>query len=230
LPEPFAGIARACLVDRSTIPQISALLTPAEVPAILRKKRYAPVGVWVLLALVAIVVAGVIIMHSDTSTQAPVKPAEVAKTPEPQTPPPPEPKPEPKQVPKAAKPPEPEKKAQRTPEPKQLAAAPEPSTPVPASGITEQPLPEITDQARSTIRGKVKFTVRVDVGPSGTVTDARLDSSGASKYFADRTIAAVRQWKFEPVSINGSEVGQRWRVRFEFVKSGTKVQPQRISP
>ena len=55
-------------------------------------------------------------------------------------------------------------------------------------------------------------------------------SSGGSKYFSERALAAVRQWKFEPVSVNGSEVGQRWRVRFEFVKTGTKIQPQRLSP
>jgi TonB family protein len=104
------------------------------------------------------------------------------------------------------------------------------ATAVPASGILSQPLPEITEQAQSTIRGKVKFTLKVDVAPSGSVTDVRVDSNGASKYFADRAIAAVRQWKFEPVSVNGSEVGQRWRVHFEFVKGGAKVQPQRTSP
>ncbi len=230
LPEPFAGIVRACLqrnpADRSTITQISKLFTEAETPAIPRKKRYAPVGVIILLVLVVVVVAGVMIMHTDTSTSAsaPVKQPESVATPVPQ------PAPEPKQSAKAVKPPEPEKKPELQPPPEKSVPAPKPSVVAPVSGIVEQPLPEITDQARSTIRGRVKFTVRVDVAPSGTVTDAKLDGPGASKYFGDRAIAAVRQWKFEPVSVNGSQVGQRWRVRFEFVKSGTKVQPQRISP
>jgi TonB family protein len=228
LPEPFAGIAKGCLqnnpADRSTIPQISKLLTPSEALPVPRKKG-APVGVIVLLVLVVIVIAGVMIMRSDTSTPAaaPAKSPEAVATPVPQSAQPaPTPAPAPKETAKAVKPPEPTP----TPEP------PPKETPssVPVSGIVEQPLPDITDQARSTIHGKVKFTVRVDVAPSGTVTDAKLDSSGASKYFGERAIAAVRQWKFEPVSVNGSQVGQRWRVRFEFVKGGTKVQPQRISP
>jgi TonB family protein len=227
LPEPFAEIARVCLKrnppDRSTLSQISSLLTAAASPPAPRKRRYAPVGVLILLAVLVIIVVGVFIMRSDTGAPAPVSPPEVVKAPAPQTPPPtppPAPKAEPKQAAKAAK----------LPEPEPPVSAPEPSRIVPASGIAEQPLPEITNQARSTIHGKVKFTVKVDVSPSGAVTEAKLDSSGASKYFADRTLAAVRQWKFEPVSINGSQVGQRWRVHFEFLRSGTKVQPQRISP
>jgi TonB family protein len=111
--------------------------------------------------------------------------------------------------------------------------APEPEPAIsaaPVSGILAQPAPEITDQARSTIHGKVKLSVRIEVAPSGAVTDAKLDPPNGSKYFGERALAAVRQWKFEPVSVNGSEIGQRWRVRFEFVKTGTKIQPQRISP
>jgi TonB family protein len=223
LPEPFAGIARGCLLrnppDRSTIPQISQLLTPPENSVTPRKKRYTPIGVLILLALVVITVAGVMIMQTNTNTAAPVKPAETLKTPEPR---PPAPTPEPRQIAKAAKPTK-SKEPAPTPEPKLETVAP-------ATGILEQPLPDIMDRARNTIHGRVKFNVRVDVNPSGTVTEAKLESSGVSKYFSERALAAVRQWKFEPVNVNGSQVGQRWRVRFEFLKSGTKVQPQRISP
>jgi TonB family protein len=225
LPEPFAGIARGCLLrnlaDRLTIPQISNLLTPPEALVIPRKKRYTPVGVMILLALVVITVAGVMIMQTNTNTAAPapVKPVETVKTPEPQPAPP---TPEPKQIAKATKP----------TQPKEPAPAPETVAPAaaPATGIIEQPLPDIMDRARNTIHGRVRFNVRVDVDPSGTVTDAKLESSGASKYFSERALAAVRKWKFEPVSVSGSQVGQRWRVRFEFLKTGTKVQPQRVSP
>jgi TonB family protein len=218
LPEPFAGIARGCLLrnpaERLTIPQISKLLTPTETLVIPRKKRYTPIGVLILLALVVITVAGVMIMQNDTNTAAPVKPAETVKTPEPQ-PPPPTPQPKQTQTAKAIKP--------REPEPKIESVAP-------ATGIIEQPLPDIMDRARNTIHGRVKFNVRVEVDPSGTVTDAKLESSGASKYFSERALVAVRKWKFEPASVNGSQVGQRWRVHFEFLKTGTKVQPQRLSP
>jgi len=61
------------------------------------------------------------------------------------------------------------------------------------------------------------------------VIDAKVES-GNSRYFSDLALKTVRQWKFEPVNVNGSEAGQRWRVRFEFLKSGTKVQRQRLSP
>jgi TonB family protein len=224
LPEPFAGIARGCLqenpANRFTIAQISNLLGPSARPVPLRKKRVAPLGLWILLALVLVIVAGVIFMHSETGAPAGPHPTQTVKMPEPATP---TPAPQPKQLSKAAKPPEPEKKVEKEPP----EAEPESSGPV--TGIIEQHPPEITDQARSTIRGKVKFTVRVDVSPSGTVTDAKLEP-GASKYFGERALEAVRRWKFEPVSVNGSEVGQRWRIRFEFVRNGTKVQPQRISP
>lgn len=234
LPEPFATIVRGCLdpnpATRSTIPQISSLLAPAEAPSIPRRKRIAPVGVMVLLALIVIIVAGVIFMHSDTSLPTPGKPVEAAKAPEPQTTPLPAPTPEPKQTATVIPPPPIEKKPEPTPVSEKPVAAQETTPAAPVSGILAQPSPDITDQARETIRGKVKFSLRVDVAPSGAVTDAKVDSAGASKYFADRALAAVRQWKFEPVTVNGSEVGQRWRVRFEFVKNGTKVQPQRLSP
>jgi TonB family protein len=221
LPEPFAGIARGCLLrnpaDRSTIPQISKLLAPTEAFVIPRKKRYTPIGVVILLVLVVITVAGVMIMQTNTNTAAPtpVKPTETLKTPEPQASPP---APEPRQTAKATKPAQPKE------------PVPAPETVAPATGILEQPLPDIMDRARNTIHGRVKFNVRVDVDPSGAVTDAKLESTGASKYFSERALAAVRKWKFEPASVNGSQVGQRWRVHFEFLKTGTKVQPQRLSP
>jgi TonB family protein len=91
-------------------------------------------------------------------------------------------------------------------------------------------MPEIPANARRTIRGKVTVNVRVDVDPSGRVTDAKVESPGASKYFSERTLKAVRQWKFQPISVNGSDSGQRWNLRFEFRTSGTKVQPKRLSP
>jgi TonB family protein len=180
----------------------------------------------------------VMFMHTDTNTPVTATAPDAVSTPTPQAAAPaPEVRQEPKQVAKAAKPtpapkqPETKQLETKQPENKQPAAAPETAAPaVPVSGIIEQPLPEIMDRARNSIHGRVRFTVRVDVSPAGTVTDAKVESGGASKYFGDRAVAAVRQWKFEPVSVNGSQVGQRWRVRFEFVKSGTKVQPQRVSP
>lgn len=237
LPEPFGEIARGCLepdvAKRWTIAQVSQRLSDsgggsAAMPP-RKRRKIAPIGVIILLALLVVIVTGVMIRLSESETppaQQPVAP--VATTPEPPASPP-ETKPEPKKESKKAlaKAPEP---VQSEPEAKQPPPAKDVVADVPASGIVSQPLPDILDQARNTIRGRVRVTLRVDVDPAGNVTDAKLDSPGTNKYFGERAMAAARQWKFEPVKVNGSDVGQRWRLRFEFYRTGTKVQPQRVSP
>jgi TonB family protein len=231
LPEPFAGIARGCLernaADRWTVQKISEHLTASATPVPplpSRRRRYlAPSGVLILLVLLVVIVVGVIIQHSETGAPPPAPAVSAIATPAP----PPPAEPEPKPVAKKAAP------VTKAPEPKSEPApvtAPDPASTVPASGIAAQPLPEITEQAKSTIHGRVRLTVRVEVDPSGAVRDAKLDSPSTSKYFGERALVAARQWKFEPIVVNGSEVGQRWRLRFEFLKTGTKVQPQRVSP
>lgn len=233
LPEPFAALVRHSLArdarERWTVPQISKYLahpegTSAASPEPPSRRRYMPpVGVLILLALVVVVVAGVMIRHADTGTAAQPAPAPVTSTtaaPEP----PRQPEPEPPKPAKAAR-------AAKTEAPK-----PKPDTPVqPAQAVSDdsgapgQPMPEITSQARSTIRGKVRVNVKVDVDPSGAVTDAKIES-GNSKYFSELALKSVRQWKFDPVQVNGSQASQRWRVRFDFLRTGTKVQRQRLSP
>jgi TonB family protein len=240
LPQPFAEIARHCLqpnpADRWTIPQISKYLAEPEagvLPSRLaaRKRRYVvPVGVLILLALVVITVAGVVIRRSDTETPPPAAPTVAAKTPDPQ--PQLAIKPEPGKPASAAKIKEEAPKPEPAKEPKPVAAA-EPANDAAASvtGATgDQPLPDIPSHARNTIRGRVKVNVKVEVNPSGKVTDAKLEPPAGSKYFSELAMKAVRQWKFEPLQVNGSDAAQRWRVRFEFQKSGTKVQRQRLSP
>ena len=91
-------------------------------------------------------------------------------------------------------------------------------------------MPDLTDQARRTIHGKVRVDVSVNVDPSGSVTDAKLDHPGSSKYLAATALKAARQWKFKPVAVEGSNVAQQWRLHFEFRSSGTQVRPQRLSP
>lgn len=235
LPEPFRKIVRHCLErnakDRWSIREISKHLAHPEgvaaPPSPRGKRRVAPVGVLILVALVVIVVVGVILRRSDTGVPvaAPTKvePRVVPPSQQQQEPP------KPDKAAKAAK----EEKPTSPPEP----AAAEPETPAAAAepltedpGIPGQPMPTVTAQARRSIRGRVKVGVRIEVAPSGAVTDAKLDGPSSSKYFSDLVLRTVRQWKFEPVAINGSDAGQRWRVRFEFQKTGTKVQRQRLSP
>jgi TonB family protein len=201
-------------------------------------------GALILLGLIVVVVGGVIFMHSETggaqSSQV-TAPAPIATAPQPQVAQPEKPAPTPE--PKATTPakqesathpqlPATQEAKPEAPPPAESAppdAAPATASVTPVSGILSQPLPDIMDKARSTIHGRVRLNIRVDVAPNGSVTNAKIES-GSSKYFGERALAAVREWKFEPATVNGSEVAQRWRVRFEFQKSGTKVQPQRVSP
>jgi TonB family protein len=242
LPEPYAQIARGCLernpAERWTISRIAQHLAQhgGATPAPRKKRSFAPIGVIILLTLLVITVVGVMLRRGDNEPK-PVAPSAavpttVAQAPEPAPAPPPEPKKESKKT--VAKAPEPEQQPPavpeaKQPETKQPAAAPANDTP--SAGILSQPMPDIIDQARNTIRGRVRVTVRVEVDPSGSVTDAKLETAGGTnKYFGDRALAAARQWKFEPITSNGSQVGQRWRLRFEFYKTNTKVIPQRVSP
>ncbi len=219
LPEPFAAIALHSAdrnaADRWTIPQILQRLgTPAPV-AIRKRRSFAPVGVLVLLLLLIILVVGVIVKHSEAgaaptsapppaaSQPAPTASGETAKAPEP----------------------EPAKTVSRA-KPARATQAPEAVTPQ----STDQPMPDLTPQALRTIHGKVKVNVRVAVDPSGTVTDAKLEYAGSSKYLAASALKAARQWKFKPVAVDGRDAAQQWRVEFEFRSSGTKAVPRRLSP
>jgi TonB family protein len=241
LPEPFSVIVRHALTrdarERWTIPQISKYLADPEgatVAAVepVRRKRIVPVGVLILLGVVVVVVAGVMIRQADTGSPAATPASSAAKTsaPPPQQQPAQPDAPKPEKVAKRENPKaEPEKPAATKPEP-EPAKEEKAVSPIEDAGTPGQPMPEVTERARSTIRGRVKLNIRVDVDPAGVVTVAKIEGPGGSRYFSDLALKTVRQWKFEPVKVNGSETGQRWRIRFEFLKSGTKVQRQRLSP
>lgn len=232
LPDPFAGIVRHALErdarERWTVPQIAKYLADPEgstavAPDPVRRRLVAPVGVMILAALVVVVVVGVMIRRTDTGAPAQATPAP-STTAAPEAPAQPEQtKPEPPKPKKIAKQVEPEAETVK-PASEALPVAP------PVADVPGQPMPEVTGQARSTIRGRVRLSVRLEVDPSGAVTDAKIEPPGGGRYFSDLALKTVRQWKFEPVKVNGSDTAQRWRVRFEFLRSGTKVQRQRLSP
>jgi len=56
--------------------------------------------------------------------------------------------------------------------------------------VLDQVLPDVSEKALATIHGVVRVAVRVHVDPTGNVSDAALDSSGPSKYFADLALQA----------------------------------------
>lgn len=211
LPDPFATIVDHCLQpdpsNRWTVPRISGYLgDPGE--AAPGRRFITPVGVWIILAIAAIAIAGAIFSRRETLAPTPAQPAAQISVPEPA----------------AASQPAPAKLA---PEPKasRKTGRPQPEAAPPAEAPADQPMPEILAQARSSIRGRVRVIVKLDVDASGAVTNATLASPASSKYFADRTLEAARKWKFPPAG-----APQQWDVQFEFRPSGTKVTPRRLSP
>ena len=96
--------------------------------------------------------------------------------------------------------------------------------------VVQQVLPEILPSARSTIQGRVKVSVKVNVDRSGNVEDAELQSPGPSKYFARAALKAAQDWKFKPPMVGGQGVLSTWTLRFDFKRDGTTVFPTQEMP
>ena len=96
--------------------------------------------------------------------------------------------------------------------------------------VVQQILPDATQKARDTIRGKVRVSVKVRVDESGSVTQATLDSPGPSQYFADRALKAAQLWKFAPAKSDGRSVPSEWLLRFEIDPVAINVYPTETNP
>jgi len=216
LPQPFASIAHRCLQpktqDRWTAAEMSAYLAdPDPEPETRRPRPFTvPPAVWGFLALAAVLVGGVIWKRTETTTPAPA-PAPVVRSAQPVPD-------APAQAPPADE--KPSRKSKKTGA-KTTAPAQEPA----AAANASQPMPNILPEARSGIRGRVRVSVKVDVDPSGAVTNAAVAQHSGSKYFDARSLEAARQWTFAP-----GAAPQQWIVQFEFLPSGTKATQRRVSP
>jgi serine/threonine protein kinase len=96
--------------------------------------------------------------------------------------------------------------------------------------VAHQAMPEVSNSALRTVHGKVKIRIKVSVDSSGNVVLTKFDSRGPSKYFAERTLEAARQWKFKPPQVDGRGVPSEWILRFEFTRSGATVHPEQTFP
>ena len=85
-------------------------------------------------------------------------------------------------------------------------------------------MPEVLRSALDTIEGTVRVGIRVEVGPSGNVSAASIESPGPSKYFANAALKAAGDWKFAPVA-REEETNRAWILRFEFTRDGASVIP-----
>ncbi len=96
--------------------------------------------------------------------------------------------------------------------------------------VAHQVMPEVLNAALRTVQGKLKVRIKVTVDSSGNVVLAKFDSRGPSKYFAERTLEAARQWKFNPPQVDGRSVPSEWILRFEFTRGGATVHPAQTFP
>lgn len=105
------------------------------------------------------------------------------------------------------------------------------SASVPARGqVAHKSMPDVSQKALDTIRGKVRVSVKVNVDASGKVTDASFEAPGPSKYFSDAAIHAAKNWTFAPPSSSGEKVPSEWLLRFEFAPNGTETFSSEINP
>ena len=228
LPLPYREMAQNCLHDdprlRWSAGKIGAWLRSPVRPDAPRQEftariakpaaenprpRYYVAGV-ALAAVVAAIVWG-LVMHR---TPAPVPSAEPVRPAPTSAPAVPSPTGQ-NAAPKAAAPITPGRQA-----------APPQSRPAAPDGIVRRVLPDIPTKARNTVHGKVTVAVRVAVEPSGKVTKATLERSG-SAYFGKLALEAARHWQFGPMEGGGP---RNWILRFEIMRSGTKVVTSRAGP
>jgi outer membrane biosynthesis protein TonB len=125
------------------------------------------------------------------------------------------------------------------PTPTPAAVAPKANAPAPATAsssgvvrakVVQQFLPDASQKARDTIRGKVRVSVKVHVDESGRVTEAAFDAPGPSQYFADRALEAAKLWLFMPAKMDGHNVPSDWVLRFEIDPTTTSVHSEQTAP
>jgi TonB family protein len=113
----------------------------------------------------------------------------------------------------------------------QAVEAPQNSGQGPQGGaVRHQVLPEVSSEARNSIRGTVRVGVKVRVNPSGTVVEARLASPGPSKYFARVAREAALHWEFDPPRDAQGAVASEWLLEFVFDREATQVRPEPVAP
>jgi TonB family protein len=114
------------------------------------------------------------------------------------------------------------------------AASPPPAAKTPAKAtlqgaVVHQVLPDVSQNARNTITGHVRVSVRVEVDRLGKVTAAKLASAGPSKYFANAALKAAQRWEFSPPQMNGQPAASAWLLHFRFGRASTEVSPERAT-
>jgi len=212
LPVEFLPVVRACLRPdprrRASLSDLMALFErggpaafeePAgEQPAVPRKWRsLAVVGASALA--VAAILAAPRLLHPPAAT-APAERPQVATIPE---------------SAQAAAP--------VIPAPGTAPVVPKAAGTAAPGQVIHQVMPDVSQQARRTIRGKVKIQVRASVDAAGRVASAQVESQN-SRYFANLALQAAREWDFAP------EAAGEWLLQFDFTSAGDTVHSSHVAP
>jgi TonB family protein len=212
LPEPFREIASRCVRrdprQRYTVADILSRVqsgASAEVRTTAPHISNAGRRPWIVVPLVVAALALLVFAGREFFHRPPTPAAEIAPV---------QPQPTQSNPPKAQLP-------AQVPAPQKQTEARETTR----GAVLQQILPEVSRSAQNTIQGRVKVIVRVRVDASGNVSQATLTSAGPSKYFANKAIAAARQWKFKPLQENGQPKASEWLLRFQFGRGSTQVFP-----
>jgi len=96
--------------------------------------------------------------------------------------------------------------------------------PLLTGAVIRQVVPDVSQRALRTIRGKVRVMVRVHLDADGNVARAEFASAGPSRYFATRALDAAQSWKFA----QGRD-SRVWLLQFVFERSGSSVHPEEVS-
>jgi len=96
--------------------------------------------------------------------------------------------------------------------------------------VLQQVMPDVSRSAQSTITGRFRVSVQVEVDTSGNVSEARIVSPGPSKYFASHALAAARGWKFNSPQVDGRAAASEWILRFQFARANIQVFPAEVKP
>src|SRR5580704_2282830 len=211
IPQPFYGIAQRCLrvdpQERCTVNEILGkpkIQTPLPSKAIERPAAKRS-NIWLLLPdVVGVMLLAVLL--GRRSHQSTVPPAQTTESPASAN-----------------------ARAPHSPAPFHDKAT-STQTGVAPGRVLQQVSPDVSPGSRRTITGHVKVSVQVSVDTSGSVSQARLVSSGPSKYFANQALAAARRWKFTPAKVNGQPLPSEWILRFQFGRTSTEVFPAETKP
>lgn len=212
IPQPFAGIAQECLrfdpQRRCTISDIKARLEPAkpipvpDPPSKKGRKFPAKLRLTAIVSAIIVILAAIVVLQLRSPKTEP----------SPQTG-------------------EPESSAITPLQPPSPGSATQSSKGTVVTGaVTKRVLPDISQRASETIRGRFELTIRAAVDPNGNVSNAVLDSPGPSKYFANLALQAAQNWRFKPPQVDGRAVSSVWLLQFQFSQTATEVTPVEESP